>query len=214
MIWREGDEYEGGVMINPDGISIAIQNRNQETGESREVVLEGPHFGSSIKMKLPYFDYLNLFCMYGIPLNGLDLTPENAAAIKDRVSLSEKFRALGNYVVVITNAANFINRVVIAANRHKYGLKYGFVDYYDPRVGTTLIPQSIETIFAKRKEYTWQEEFRFVFDTFTQGNDAVVLDIGRVDDIAFLGDTSDMINPSILILKNGEEPPSPTVCPQ
>ncbi len=204
-----GDEYEGGVMINPDRVTVAIQNQDQETGESREVVLEGQHFGSSIKMKLPYFDYLNLFCMYGVSLNGLDLTPENTGAIKDRISLSEKFRGLGNYVVVVTNATKFINRVVVAANRKKYGLEFDFVTYYDPEVGTTLIPQSTETIFAKRQEFAWQEEFRFAFNTFTLRNEAVVLDIGRIDDIAFLGDTSEMINPSLLILKDGEEPPAP-----
>ena len=209
-----GDKYEGGAIIDPSRISMMIQSQNLETGELQEAVLEGQHFASSIKMKLRYFDYLNLFCMYGVRLNGLDLTPENTAAIKERVSLSEKFRDLGNYVVVITNATKFINRVVIAANRKKYGLEFDFVTYYDPEVGTTLVPQTTETIFAKRKEFAWQEEFRFFIDTFTQGNEAVVLDIGRIDDIAFLGDTSGMINPSIMILKNGEEPPSPIVCPQ
>ena len=204
-----GDEYEGGVMINPDGISMRIQSQDQEAGESREVVLAGQHFGSSLKMKLPYFDYLNLFCMYGVRLNGLDLTPENTCAIRDRISLSEKFRGLGNYVVVLTNATKFINRVVDAANRKKYGLEFDFVTYYDPEVGTTLVPQSTETIFAKREEFAWQQEFRFAINTFVLGNEAVLLDIGRIDDIAFLGDTSEMINPSLLILKDGEKPPRP-----
>lgn len=194
-----GDEYEGGIMIDPDGILMRIQRHNLETKELQEVVIEGQHFGSSVKMKLRYFDFLNLFCLYGVRRNGLDLTPENTDAIKERVSFSEKFRDLGNYVVVIANATKFINRVVDAASRKKYGLEFDFVTYYDPGVGTTLVPQSTETLFAKRNEFGWQEEFRFVFNTFTQGNEAVVLDIGRIDDIAFLENTSSMINPSIII---------------
>lgn len=204
-----GDEYEGGVMIDPDGVSMVIQRQDSRTGESQEVVLEGHHFGSSIKMKLPYFDHLNLFCMYGIRLSELDLTPENTDTIKERVSISDKFYGFGNHVVVITNATKFINRVVIAANRERYGLEFDFVTYYDPEVGTPLIPQSIETIFAKRKKFAWQEEFRFVFNTFTQGEQAVILDIGSIADIAFLGSTSDMINPSIAILQNDERPSMP-----
>ncbi len=190
-----GDEYEGGVMIDPDEISMVMQSQDSKTGEAQEVVLEGQHFGSSIKMKLPYFDDLNLFCMYGVRLSDLTLTHENIDAIKERVSLSEKYHNFGNHVVVITNATKFINRVVIAANREGYGLEFNFVTYYDPDVGTLLIPQSIETIFAKRKEFAWQEEFRFAFDTFTRGEQAVILDIGSIADIAVLGSTSNMVNP-------------------
>jgi len=204
-----GDEYEGGVMIDPDGILMEIQSEDQETGESQKVVLEGQDFGSSIKMKLPYFDDLNLFCMYGGRLGDLALTPENTDAIKERLSLSEKYHDFGDHVVVITNAKEFINRFVIAANRERYDLEYDFVTYFDSEVGTSLIPESIETIFAKRKEYAWQEEFRFAFNTFTQGEQAVILDIGSIADIAFLGSTSDMINPSIKILQNDGEPSMP-----
>ena len=203
--FARGDEYEGGVMIDPDGISMVLQRQDSKTGEVQEVVLEGQHFGSSIKMQLPYFDDLNLFCMYGVRLGDLVLTPENTTAIKDRVSLTERFYDFGNHVVVITNASKFINRVVIAANRERYGLEFDFVTYYDPEIGTKLIPQTTETIFAKRKEYAWQGEFRFVFDTFTQGDEAVVLDIGKIDDIAVLWNTSEMIDPSLMILKKGTE---------
>ena len=201
-----GDEYEGGVMIDPDGISMAMQSQDSKTGKMQEVVLEGQHFGSSIKMKLPYFDDLNLFCMYGVRLGDLPLTPENTVAIKERVSLSEKYYNFGNHVVVITNATKFINRVVIAAKRERYGLEFNFVTYYDSDVGTLLIPQSTETIFAKRKEFAWQKEFRFAFDTFTRGEQATILDIGSIADIAFLGSTSNMVNPSIKILEESGEP--------
>ena len=204
-----GDEFEGGAMTDPSGVSMMIQRLDLRAGGVHKVTLEGQHLSSSIKMKLPYFDHLNLYCMYGVRLNGLEMTPENTAAIKERVSFSEKFLDFGNHVVVITNVTKFLNRVVIAANRKKYGLGFDFVTYYDPDIGTTLSPQSIETIFAKRNKFAWQEEFRLVFNTFTQGNDAVVLDIGRIDDIAFLGNTSDMISPAIAIVKDGEGPPSP-----
>lgn len=196
-----GDEYEGGVMSDPSDISMMLQCLNLETEKLQRVVLEGQHFASSIKMKLSYFDHLNLLCMYGVRLNDLDLTPENTDAIRERVSFSEKFLNFGNHVVVITHVTKFLNRVVMAANRERYGLEFDFVTYYDSEIGTKLIPQSTETIFAKRNEFAWQEEFRLVFNTFTQGNNPIVLDIGRIDDIAFLGKTSEIINPSITIMR-------------
>ena len=193
-------------MTNPSGGSMMIQSLDLKTGGLQKAVIEGQHFASSIKMKLPYFDHLNLYCMYGVRLNDLDVTPENTAAIKERVSFSERFLEFGNHVVVITNVIKFLNRVVVAANRKRYALDFDFVSYYDPEIGTTLIPHSVETIFAKRNEFAWQEEFRLAFNTFTQGNDAMELDIGRIDDIAFLGNTSDMISPSITITRDSEAP--------
>lgn len=203
-----GDEFEGGVMIDPYEILMVLQNHNLKTGETQRVNLEGSHFGSSIKMKLPYFDYLNLFCMYGVRLGDLTLIPENTPAIKEMISLSEKYYGFGSHVVVIITHANttkFINRVVAAADQRRYGLEFDFVEYYDPEVGTHLTPQSTETIFAKRKEFAWQKEFRFAFNTFTQGYEAITLDIGSIADIAFLGSTSEMINPSFMIPRMGEE---------
>ena len=38
-----GDEYEGGIMIDPDGILMRIQRQNLETRELQEVVIEGQH---------------------------------------------------------------------------------------------------------------------------------------------------------------------------
>ena len=197
-----GDEYEGGTMLDPSGVKMILQREGTGTDEGQRIVLNEHNLGSSIKMRLPDFDHLNLFCMYGIRLGDLVIAPENTDAIKEQVSLSEKFYDFGGHVVVINNATKFINRVVEAANRKKYGLEFDFITYYDPEVGTTLMPGTIETVFAKRKEYEWQKEFRFAFRTFTQGTDALVLDIGRIDDIAVMWNTSDMINPSIMILKN------------
>ncbi len=189
-------------MNDPSEISMMLRCLNLETKEFHRVVLEGQHFASSIKMKLSYFDHLNLLCMYGVRLNDLEFTPENTDAIRKRVSFSEKFLDFGSHVVVITHVTKFLNRVVMAAIRKGYGLEFDFVKYYDPEIGTRLIPQSIETIFAKRNVFAWQEEFRLVFNTFTQGNNPIVLDIGRIDDIAFLGKTSEMINPSITIIRD------------
>lgn len=197
-----GDAYEGGVMLDPDEHSMVIQAQDQETGELEEITLGGLDFGSSIKMKLSYFDNLNLFCMYGVRISDLDSIPANTQVIKKKLALSKNFHNFGKHAVVITDATQFINRVAVAAMQERYALEFDFVKYYDPEVGTLLIPQSIETLFTKRNELAWQKEFRFVLNTFTQGKQAVILDIGSISDIAFLGNTSDMINPSISILKN------------
>ncbi|MDE0141161.1 MAG: hypothetical protein OXI80_00120 [Caldilineaceae bacterium] len=201
-----GDKYEGGVMINRKGIVMTIQSQDPETGEEEEVTLEESDFGSSIKMSLPYFDQLNLFCMRGVHISSSDLTTEDITTVERKVSFSKKYPNLGDHVVVITDALKFIRRVVATVNQKRYQMEYDFVNYYDPDVGTSLLPETTRTLFAKQNKYAWQEEFRFVFNTKTEGDEAVILDIGRIDDIAYLEDTSIMINPTIQIPTSGGNP--------
>ena len=187
-----GDEYEGAAMLQPDNLVIKLTARDQETGEVLEEFTITPDEHAAPPVLQPErFDDLNLFCMYAAHSN--DFQPETddpLQELKTHIEIPEDCLKLGGYGVVITDTPEFLRRVQAAASREGYRIVGGLVEYYDPEIGTSIDPLSVKAVFRKREEFAHQREYRFVMDTGTQGPEAVILNIGEIDDITMLLDTA------------------------
>lgn len=124
---------------------------------------------------------MNAFCLYG-PNTKED---ENITleSIEELIRIQEDARNLGEYFVVIHNAAEFIRRM----NEHLYTLEFQFksgcVEYKELTEDFEIPSDQIG--FIKANEYSHQKEFRYLIDTGRNTDEAIFLEIGSISDIAF-----------------------------
>ena len=144
-------------------------------------------------MRPNWFDDINLCCLYALHDGGLQSNSvEDTQNLEGCLKVSEGCVEFGEYAVVVTDYKEFIKRVYEAAVEAGYGLMGKLVSYYDPENGTPPINSEIETIFTKRKEYEYQSEYRFAIKTGTVGDNPIILDIGKIDDITTTLRTSEL----------------------
>ena len=191
-----GDEDEGAIVFPRGSFTLELTAVNEDTGEEIDrITIGGSDVETSPAMRLNWFNDINLFCMYVLHDWGLQYDPvENIQDFKGYLKISEKCIEFGEYAVVVTNYKEFVKRVYEAAVKAEYGLMGKLVSYYDPEDGTPPINSEIETVFAKRKEYEYQSEYRFAIKTGTIGDDAIIFDIGKIDDITTTLCTRDLLN--------------------
>ena len=70
---------------------------------------------------------------------------------------------------------------------------HGLVEYFDPDTFTGSF-KGVEAIFRKRKTFSYQNEFRFVFNTNSKIRGPVKLNVGPLNEIAFKGPLKDIIS--------------------
>jgi hypothetical protein len=185
-----GDEDEGAIMFQLDGLTATLEFTNMDTGEVERTTMTELDFAAPPILRPEWFDDINVFCMYaGHSGEFQHVSPDNLQEFRRQLEIPEEYTRLGRHAVFITNTTEFLKRVEIAANRAGYGLRRGLVRYYDAEVGTPPIRSDIETIFTKRKEYEHQREFRFAIDTGTTGCCPIILDVGEINDISMCTDT-------------------------
>ena len=188
-----GDDHEAAVVSHLDGFTITLNPTDLATGETEEVTITGSDLARPPVFRPRHFDHLHLFCMYAAQIDSNHEIPEDRIQeLKKQLELPEEYSRFGRNAVAIINYSQFVKRVEVAAKRNGYGIGWGPVEYFDPEVGTSLSPLDVKTLFAKRNKYAWQKEFRFVIDSRTVGNDALILNIGKIDDIATALDTSEI----------------------
>ena len=188
-----GDEYEGAVMPQRDNLVIKLTARNQETGEVDEITITPDELVAPPVLQLDRFNDLNLFCMYAAHSSDFEpQTDDPLQELKTHIEIPEDCLKLGRYAVAITDVGEFVRRVHAAASREGYEIARGYVEYYDPEIGTPLEPLSERAVFRKREEFAHQREYRFAIDTGTRGSEPVVLNIGDIDDITMLLDTAEI----------------------
>ncbi len=59
-----GDEYEGAIFHQRDGLKIQMTAIDPETGDSETVNFEGDELARPLVLQPRWFDYVNVFCMY------------------------------------------------------------------------------------------------------------------------------------------------------
>ena len=192
---KRGDEDEGAVVFPLGNFTLNLTVLNEDTGEETILpAIGGPDVVTSPVMRPNWFNDINLFCMYALHGGGLQgNSVEDAQDLEGCLKISEACAEFGEYAVVVTNYKEFVKRVYEAAVGAKYGLMGKLVSYYDHENGTPPINSEIETIFAKRREYEYQSEYRFAIKTGTVGDNPIVLDIGKIDDITTIFRTSDLV---------------------
>ena len=149
-------------------------------------------------------DNLNVYCLYaGHSGEFSQITIENLDSFRKHLEIPEDCLILGDYAVVLTNASEFMKRVLSAIKIKKYGIRTGLVNYYDPDTFSGSF-DDLDALFAKRDEYSHQKEYRISIDTGVDGDDAITLDIGDISDIAILVNTSNLNNLLEIKLPKGD----------
>ena len=187
------DEYEGAAVVRRDGVTITMEAVNKVDGTIQEVTIGEGNLGGPIQFRLNHFDAVNIFCMFSFKREDFkQISCDNIEGNLKQLELTEDTLKLGGYAVAITSVYEFSKRVKKVACRNEYTLWEGPVEYYDPDVGVSFPPVDIRTVFNKRKKFAHQREYRFAIATGTIGNEPITLDIGKIDDIAFPLDTTDL----------------------
>ncbi len=191
-----GDEDEGAIMLQREGLIIELTATNRATGEIDTIRMSGHELTSPLVMRPERFDHINVFCMYAGHTGALkSISEQNVLELKKQLAIPDDCAQLGKYAVLITNVREFLGRVKAGAKRQEYGVCGGLVRYYDPQIGSLPTKSEIGTIFTKRREYEYQKEFRIVIDTGTKDGNPVTLCIGKIHDIAMQISTSDINRP-------------------
>ena len=169
------DRHEGVIgWFQPSQSRLTI-NEMDITGD-----LAGP-----IEMQREWLNYRNLFCVHAAHTGDIDLSSLSAHNIEDlrkQLELSEDCLKLGRYAVVIRNIPEFMKRIESAAKQKGYRLSRGFVEYYEPNSFHGNF-SDWEAVFRKRREYIYQQEYRFIIDTLVVGDWPIVLEMGDIRDI-------------------------------
>jgi len=144
------------------------------------IAIHGP--GS---MEVGRINNLNVLCMYAALFE-----PDQALSLGE-LAVPEEYSKFGPYAVLITNPGEFVRRIETAAKREKYSVWRRAIRYVDP---TTLdagrFSDEIDGAFHKHSRYSSEKEYRFAIDTNTEGNNAITLDIGGIEDVAMRVHTS------------------------
>ena len=130
-------------------------------------------------------NYRNLFCVHAAHTGDIDLdslSAHNVENLRKQLKLSEDFRKLGRFAVVIRNIPEFIKRIESAVEQKGYRLSRGLVKYYDPDTFHGSF-SDWEAVFRKRREYRYQQEYRFIIDTLAIEDWPIVLEMGNIRDI-------------------------------
>lgn len=124
------------------------------------------------------------FCLYSISTVGFreGLTDESLPRLKEALQLPDECTRLGDYAVVITDAAQFIERIERRVKVLRIGGAMAYVRYYDPNEFHGEVPVA-EVPFWKPKRFAYQKEFRVVLSP-QDTSDPWFLDIGDIGDIS------------------------------
>lgn len=188
------DEYEGAAVLPKDESTIYFEAHDTLSGEvRRSPTISSDDLASPAIMRLRAIDNFNLFCMYAFHDSDFQRTEStDIAAYREHLQLDERCLKLGAYTIVIRDATEFIARTGKAVVQQGFKCRCKLAQYYDPNVGISIDPLSAEVIFAKREDQSYQREYRVAIDTGTVGTNPITLDIGAIDDIAFLMNTNDI----------------------
>ena len=147
----------------------------------------------SVKMQLDWMNHFHIFSMVARGFETIDDTIE-----KFRQQLAFPGHQLkpefGEHCVMIHNTQEFIERIEAACDRNQFQISRGEVKYYDPDHDSVGLERkdSMDAIFVKPKDFSYQKEYRFAVWTNTFGCDPIILDIGPIHDIAKLMETEEV----------------------
>ena len=146
----------------------------------------------------------NAFCMYS--LNSRTHSSGNdtsLAGLKAALRIDRRCYAFGEHCVVLTNATEFIERVIAAFRRD--GLKciqLGPVEYFDDATYSGRL-DTPGLGFMKRKAFEWQSEYRILVDIGRSEPSPHVLEVGDLSDIVVRLTTSEFNDQLEVVLGDG-----------
>ena len=109
-----------------------------------------------------------------------NITQQNLGAFREHMHVPDECKRMGDHVVLVHNAREFIDRFISAVKRENYKSEGRLVSYYDPQKSFRDISCPI---FAKQCRYVWQREYRCVVFTNAARGKPLILDVGDLNDI-------------------------------
>ena len=103
--------------------------------------------------------------------------------LKRNVLFSEKMIKYGEYVVVIPRMELFVERLKMAGLKKNLDFAMGPVNYYD-FAKDNVLDEYPKNAFRKRREFSYQREFRFLLRNKDVVDEYVTLEVGDLSDIA------------------------------
>lgn len=206
-VFREMEDSENSGRYDPDEGKQLLELSDSGIfslwpvdDESNKIEITAADLVGPIEFQSEYLDNLNAFCLYTVHLVGIDMrdiSEENKARIRDRLTLDDRCLVLGDHAVAIRDCASLIERVKQAATSAGYKMWGGLVKYDGP-IALDNSVHNIESVFNKHREFEYQREYRFVFDTGTVVHNPITLDIGDIRDIAQALRSADINGPHFL----------------
>jgi len=142
----------------------------------------------------------NVFCMYA-PNLGVD-EKYSVEEIEQIVKIQEEAEKLGEYLVLIIKPEIFFKRLQMeVVHKRKYLLRRGLIEYVNLQNSFNLNLDNPG--FYKSDEYAHQKEYRIMIDDGKNEDLHMDLEIGSLDDIAFMIPTGDF-NSSIKVSSKEE----------
>lgn len=172
---NRSDRHEGiRSWLQPDRIMIKIGTLD----------ISGNELAAPIMIQMNAHKHYNVFCLYaGHTGEFEELTSENASEFLEKIKINDECLNLGDFCVVIHNPKLFLERITSAIKKTGYSGAAKLVEYYDPDDFHGDFDEQ-DVVFKKRKEYSYQSEYRIYIDTELEGDEPYVLQVGDLRDIA------------------------------
>jgi hypothetical protein len=195
--YNRGDRFEGvSHWFQAKDIKMSLNiSKNGEvlyTIDNVESDMAGPAV-----IQPTVFDFFSLFCMYAVVLEDFEesystederklLIERINRSIAEQIQIDPRCQDLGYYAVAIYRVEKFIETVVSYAINNDIGISHGLVEYFDPESFTGSF-EGVEAIFRKRNTYKHQNEFRFAFNTNNKTQGSITINVGPLNEFAFIG---------------------------
>lgn len=182
-----GDPHEGvAFWWQPDDLVMKLNLPGIGETTITKNDLAGP-----VAVAFDHHKHLHVFCMYAMGTHGfecvdgkIDYTPDRADELRAQLTIDERCFRFGDFAVIVP-ATRFIERVTTVARAAKLKNRLKLVRYFDDltfhgQVDVGAIP------FSKRKEFSYQNEFRICIDNGTMGDDPFTLELGDLREFSAL----------------------------
>lgn len=170
-----GDENEGLIFkyLKEHGASLNLKY-GDSTLENIDYESLSAHSAAVLNHKI--------FCMYS-PSAQSD-REFAISELHDLIAIQEDAEKLGGFMVIIKKPEVFFRRVEDQLKKLGYGCKSGFIKYVDFNQPIQIEPKMIG--FTKSLEFHHQEEFRLMVDDGKNLDEHLDLEVGSLEDIAFM----------------------------
>ena len=178
------DRHEGTISwLQPSLVRLEI-NGMDITND-----LAGP-----IRVQKNWLNHLHIFCLHAVH-SGIfsleKLSNENIEELRREFTVPDGCGSLGEHAVVVKDVPEFIMRMKAAAETKGYPMVYRLVKYYAPDSFHGDF-RDVESIFWKQDRYSYQREFRFVFDDGVMNDTPLIMEIGDISDITLQFNSSEL----------------------
>ena len=189
---KRGDRYEGTIIWGQPGV-IKIEINGHDLSKN---------LAAPVSMSSNYLlNEVNVVCMHAGYIKIINnQSTEDLSQITKQLQIPPECKEFGQYAVMIKNGQEFFDRVEKAAWSNDYPIKRGLVEYYDPDTFTGSFP-GMSGAFRKQEKFKPEREYRIAFDSGDSSNNATVLDIGNIKDIA-IRSSIDEINRNMKLVRS------------